>query len=178
MNIHLQCSIIVYFENHSLVNVGPILVVTTDDKPGSLSDCEAVGSHSQATRAREYYVVDKKGSMVTQCNMTLYEHTYKNHKIYILLCQVFCRLSVVVFNCWNGLTNCTLVVPVFPRRPIRLFTTGPSAVGYPVRIRTPVDGVVNQKHNCRDRIAVALGYVYCGGFDLRVSNPHDGDSIL
>ena len=35
-------------------------------------------------------------------------------------------------------------------------------------------GIVNQKHNRWDRIAVGC----CGGFDLRVSTPHDDDSIL
>ena len=95
------------------------------------------------------------------------EEYVHGHTLPIKLTQI--RYSVVVFNCWNGLTNGTLVVPIF-HEATTIFHHWVVGGG----VRTPADGIVNQKHSRWDRIAVGC----CGGFDLRVSTPHDNDSTL
>ena len=62
----------------------------------------------------------------------------------------------VVFNVRSGLTNGTLAVPIF-QGPLRNFTVDVGG-----GVRTPADGIVNQKHSRRDRSVVGCE----GVFDL------------
>ena len=70
-----------------------------------------------------------------------------------------CAFRVDRANVWNGLTNGTLVVPVCQEATTELHHC---AVGG-VRTPGPADGIVNQKHNSRDRSAV--GCCACGWFE-------------
>ena len=77
-----------------------------------------------------------------------------------------------MFNVWNGLTNGTLVVPIFQEATTK-FSPLSRRRRFDGGVRTPADGIVYQKHGRWDRSAV--GCLKFGGFDLRHSIPHDGD---
>ena len=66
----------------------------------------------------------------------------------------------MLFNGWNGLTNVTLVVPMFQVVTTNFVTT----VHVDGGVRTTADGIVTQNHNRWDRStpddAVGVAYVF------------------